>query len=168
MKEMNSYFAEADLKKNCDYACPQKCNTIDYELEVSSATYPNFLYLKKLQSDKQFGRLILKNVSDNELKDFGREGMLKLIVNYENLYYTSIDESPKITFETLFGTLGGHLGFFIGLSILSFIEIVELLIELMLILIEHRKKAVVGQVANYPFFNRSWVKFSFYFIFSFL
>jgi hypothetical protein len=46
------------------------------------------------------------NGSDTELIEFGRTGFLKVIVNYDNLYYTLIQEIPTTTQSTLFGYLG--------------------------------------------------------------
>jgi hypothetical protein len=37
---------------------------------------------------------------------------LKLIVNYDNLRYTSVDEVPAMNLNRLLGNLGGQLGLF--------------------------------------------------------
>jgi hypothetical protein len=47
------------------------------------------------------------------LLEFARQGFLKLIVNYENPYFTSIDESAAMDSQALFGFLGGQLGNFV-------------------------------------------------------
>ncbi len=140
MDDFDKFFSTADLKQVCESACPQKCNSIEYELSVSTATFPTLSYLKNLQAVSD---ILPKNLSDSELKDFGREGMLKLIVNYDDLYYTSIDESQKKTFEGLIGELGGSLGLLIGLSVLSLIEIIDLFIKLINAYIEYKKSEVI-------------------------
>ena len=56
--------------------------------------------------------------------------MVKLNVYYKNIYYTSIVESPSITLVSLVSNLGGNLGLFLGLSVLSLLEIFELIISL--------------------------------------
>lgn len=48
-------------------------------------------------------------------------------IYYEEFIYTSITESPKTIEITLFGSIGGILELFIGASIISIFEIVELL-----------------------------------------
>jgi hypothetical protein len=165
LEKFDTVFTVADLKNVCDSACPQQCNSVEYNLGVSMATYPSLSYLKSIQGTYLANEdgtpssfFFPQDVDDANLLEFARIGFLKLILNYENLYYTSVDDSPKITSESLFGNLGGQLGLFIGLSILSFIEILELLIEFILIYIAHRKKQNVAPVTNFPYFNSGFVQ----------
>ena len=60
------------------------------------------------------------------------------IVNiyYEDFYYTSITEEPKTTFDNLIGTIGGLLGLFLGASLISFYEIIDLVISIIYISIQ--------------------------------
>ena len=58
---------------------------------------------------------------------------LYLNVFYDDLSTTYTTELPALTAVSLFGNIGGNLGLFIGISILTFIEIVELLITVMMI-----------------------------------
>jgi hypothetical protein len=146
MDDFDSDFTISDLNEICEFACPQQCSTIEYNLDISSATFPTFSYLKYKQSDSFHGYMFPQD--DAELMEFARQGFLKLIVNYDNLYYTSIDESPQISTETLFGNLGGQLGLFIGLSFLSFIELLELLSEFFFIYIDHKKLRKVYQATS--------------------
>ena len=45
---------------------------------------------------------------------------------YETLSVTQIEEQPKMRLDTLIGTIGGHLHLFLGMSLLSFVEIIVL------------------------------------------
>ena len=54
--------------------------------------------------------------------------VVQLAVNYEALAYTWSEEEPKMSGEELFGVLGGHLHLFLGMSLLSFVEVAELLV----------------------------------------
>ena len=146
-RKFNSFFKTADLNMLCDSACPQQCNTRKYILSTSMATYPTLGYLKTLQSIYNTQGLVTENdttyffpqnVSDTELMEFARTGLIKLIINYDDLYYTSIDEFPKVTFESFIGTLGGQFGIFMGFSLLSFIEIIDLTVSFIHILLNHK------------------------------
>ncbi len=140
----NKYFKISDLNVQCESACPKECEIIKYDLSTSSATYPTLEYLKTLQSiyshkiDSNDSTFFFppQNVSDYELIEFARTSLIKVIINYDDLYYTSISETPKITFESFIGQLGGQLGIFMGFSLLSFIEILELGYHLFLVLKE--------------------------------
>ena len=58
---------------------------------------------------------------------------IKISVYYESLKYTLISQQPKTLLKDLIPNIGGILGLFIGISFLSFIEIIELFIEIILI-----------------------------------
>ena len=53
-----------------------------------------------------------------------------IYIFYEDFYYTSITEQPKISSDSLVGTVGGLLGLFLGASLLSFVEFLDLAIDL--------------------------------------
>ena len=57
---------------------------------------------------------------------------IKILVYYESLKYTLISQQPKTQLLNLIPNIGGALGLFIGISFLSFIEIIELFIEIIL------------------------------------
>ena len=112
LNDFKSTFTISDINYLCENACPQECNTIEYSLSVTTAGFPALNYLKILQSSSDYSLMFPQNVSDSDLLEFAREGFLKLIVNYENPYFTSIDESPAMDGTALFGFLGGQLGTF--------------------------------------------------------
>ena len=110
---LNSYdeiFSLSDINSFCEGACPEQCNSIEYDLKLSTAGFPALNYIKLLQSSDAFSLMFPQNVTDAELMDFAREGFLKVIVNYDNAYYTLLDESPAMDSSSLFGFLGGQLG----------------------------------------------------------
>ena len=53
--------------------------------------------------------------------------------------YTLMLELPKIKIVDLVANLGGILGLFIGISFLSFVEILEIILEIFIILFEKNK-----------------------------
>jgi hypothetical protein len=129
MENFDALFSTSDLDKMCNNSCPLQCENIEYNLGSSMATFPTLAYLKYLQADSQNIRFFPQNVSDFELNEFARQSFLKLIVNYDNLFYTLIDDRPKKEFWDIISDVGGQLGLFIGLSFFSFIGIVEFIIE---------------------------------------
>jgi hypothetical protein len=58
----------------------------------------------------------------------------KSIVNvkifYDSLSYTKTTESPQMDVVSLVASVGGNLGLFLGVSVFSLCEIVEVLIEM--------------------------------------
>lgn len=63
---------------------------------------------------------------------------ININVYFDSLRYSLITESPKTQLFDLVSNIGGTLGLFIGISFLSFFEIIEILIEIVLINLENR------------------------------
>jgi hypothetical protein len=121
----------------CNSGCPEKCDTVEYILETSFSTYPALSKLKEFQD--KYPLLIPQNVSDAELIDFVERGLIKLNINYKDIYYNSIVENPAITAVYLVSSLRGNLCLFLGIIVLSLSEIFDLLVSLFMILNNHFK-----------------------------
>lgn len=65
-----------------------------------------------------------------------------IFVYYRTLKYTLITQQPQTTLSNLISNLGGILGLFIGVSFLSFIEILEAITEAFFLLFESKKSRV--------------------------
>ena len=61
------------------------------------------------------------------------------VKHFKNLEYTSIEQLAKMSLSDLISNIGGNLGLFIGISFLSFAEIIEILIEVLIFLINKNK-----------------------------
>jgi hypothetical protein len=68
------------------------------------------------------------NASINEGNLYA-DGSLSVNIFYSSPSYTNIQEKPAVTPLTLVPDLGGRLGLFIGVSVLSFIEWFEVSYE---------------------------------------
>lgn len=87
--------------------CPSECDTFTYEISSTSISYPvgNSLFFKRFFS---------------------------MTVFYEDLSYTLIDQLPKIEHFELISNIGGTLGVFLSSSFVTFVELFEVLTELVL------------------------------------
>ncbi len=104
--EFDTFFFGSDLKQLCSNACPQECNSIEYKLDTSSQfNFPTLSYLRFLQaSDESISkRFPAVNVSNADLSQWTQESFLRVIVNYDNLFYTSFSESQAVTGSDLLG-----------------------------------------------------------------
>ncbi len=63
-----------------------------------------------------------------------------LMVNifYDQMFYYKTSEETKVKLETLIATIGGHFGLFLGVTILSFVELVELILNLIYLIIRNK------------------------------
>ena len=115
----SSVFLAGDfVKLNCLPKCPLECHTpvlratvSNYDMRLSNASIS--AYAEAYSS--------LKNVTDN---------LVEFSVFYDSLSYTIVEETPKMTLENLVGLIGGHLHVFLGMSLMSFLELFDLSVSL--------------------------------------
>jgi hypothetical protein len=70
--------------------------------------------------------------------DTAKDSITAVNIYYGSLSYTLSTESPKLDLISLLATIGGNLGLFLGLSLFSLCEIIEILIDLYFL--KRRKK----------------------------
>ena len=116
--------SEIGLKKKCSLSCPLECGSVLYDYSASVLDFPSVAYYKALKGE--FEQRNGYAPSFEEMK----QGSYALSIYYTQLEYTEISELVKTNVFDLFSNVGGTLGLFLGLSILSFIEVVEILFEM--------------------------------------
>lgn len=111
--------------EKCKENCPLECETISYSTDFISITYNP----SQERFDKNKASIAtqnnISNLSDSELKS----RMLSFYIYFEHLKFTEITQIPKTTVSDLISAIGGSLSLFLGISLLSFIEILEFLYE---------------------------------------
>ena len=70
--------------------------------------------------------------------DMYKERFAGLNIYYTNLQHIRITQAPKITLIDLISNLGGTIGIFLGFSIFSLIEVMEIFVQIIFILIFNR------------------------------
>ena len=124
----------------CDVNCPIECHQKIYDVSLSSANYPTDWYAQKLIEDN--GHYLQKVILLNQLNysklnsDYLKKTTLKVNVFYESLVYTHVFETPALTISSLIAFLGGNLGLFLGVSLLSLIEAIEVSYHIIIHLIQ--------------------------------
>ena len=119
-KVYNEFF-DRGINEDCLKMCPLECERVSYQLTLSSSNFPSFS-----------SYLIYKNIT-NLSYEVVRENSLAVNIYYQDLGYTRISETPTMIIQDLLSQIGGTLGLFIGFSLLSLIELLELMLELMFI-----------------------------------
>ncbi|XP_066271609.1 acid-sensing ion channel 1-like [Branchiostoma lanceolatum] len=75
-----------------------------------------------------------------------REGFIQVAVYFENMNIEHIYETPSYEVENLLGDIGGQLGLWMGISIMTVIELAEFLTDVVLLLLYRRKKSAQPDV----------------------
>jgi hypothetical protein len=77
----------------------------------------------------------------------------RINIYYEDFFYTSITEEPKTSFDSFIGTIGGLSGLFLGASLMSFFELVDLAFSLFYVASQYKKirpqKTVIVTISSY-------------------
>ncbi|XP_011408195.1 PREDICTED: acid-sensing ion channel 5-like [Amphimedon queenslandica] len=97
--------------------CPSPCHFEYYEQTSSYSSFPNGFYLDTLVNKT--------NMSVNEI----RENFLSVNVFVGDLHTTTTITQYTYGIEALLGEIGGQLGLFIGVSIITFFEVLILCID---------------------------------------
>ena len=124
-------FKNNKIDDSCLEQCPLECESIKYDVVLS-----NNVVLSK-QGYELFkipiDYLVNMNGEFNLTYEEMKQRFLFLNIYYSELSYIKISETPKTSIIDLLSNLGGTLGLFVGISFLSFIEIVEIILEIIFI-----------------------------------
>ena len=128
-------FVKDNLTNYCSKLCPKECNSIDYPLSTSFTDFPSHDFYEKLLNSSVIKKHFPNGTDYATLKN----SVLAVNVYYEELVYTKFTQLPKMTILDLISNIGGILGLFIGMSFLSFAEIISIMIKIAIFSFESKK-----------------------------
>ncbi len=116
--KLSNDFLYEDLGSKFDNDCPLECERSYYGYTMSVNSFPSTNYVRNLmRTNELFANLSLSEVS---------KGVSRVNIYFENLAYELIEETATFTELDLLANVGGILGLGLGMSLLSFIEVVEM------------------------------------------
>ncbi|KAF8796905.1 Amiloride-sensitive sodium channel subunit like protein [Argiope bruennichi] len=129
-----------DSGNDCDDICKPSCKSIRYDISLSKADWPNLNHQQFVmnRSFEQWRHIpealgLLDsleyeggNVTDIVNDTFFSENLLRVHVFIEEMIYMSIEETYSYTLPKLMADLGGCLGLYLGVSVISIIEFIDL------------------------------------------
>ncbi|XP_040264244.1 amiloride-sensitive sodium channel subunit beta-like [Bufo bufo] len=104
--------------------CPLQCDEEIFELTLSSSQWPSNTYLDMFSKR-------LKSKRGYQDKQTIRDNVLKLVVYYQQLNYEKIEEVPSMQLVDLFSSIGGLVGLWIGVSVCTVAEFLELILNIL-------------------------------------
>jgi acid-sensing ion channel 5 len=126
------FYDTSHLLDSCDAHCPNECETERFSLSQAYSRYPTIYYYEYLMNAANIMNKLddLDNVDYKYFKERNiTKSLIGLNIFYDQLHTTHVQEIAEISFGSLLGNIGGCLGLFTGISLLSFIEIFDLVIE---------------------------------------
>ena len=142
-KKVSEAFVDKNVYEVCHPHCPLECESISYSISLSFAKFPNQIYYRQLINNSLIKSKypVEYNIKYSDIE----QSVVAFNVYYDDLKYTTITEVAKTTITDLISNMGGLLGLFIGVSFLSFGELVEMALEVIFILFE---KSIVTNRTN--------------------
>jgi hypothetical protein len=116
------FYKNASLVGKCYNLCPIECTEVQYDLAISSSTFPTEWYAQVLSNNTKFKRVINTYFKEagvssiNYTDDYAglKNTMARVNVFYAGLRYTQMKDSAAMTIDSLLGTMGGNLVLFLG------------------------------------------------------
>lgn len=119
----------------CFPLCPLECASQKYTGLVSFSDYPTDYGERALLENP----IVQKIYSNSSYSTSLRSNVLSLNIYYDKLAFTKVEEFASLDLITLLSNIGGIMGLFLGISVLSFVEIFEILVEIFMILLAFSK-----------------------------
>ena len=121
-------FRSKHFEEICPNECPAECSSISYGYSTSFSQYPAKPYGNLLLQDSK----IVDRFDDPTTPSYDKlkENILAVNIYFDSLESTEICESEQTLLVDLIAGIGGTLGLFLGVSMLSFFEIFEIFLEM--------------------------------------
>jgi hypothetical protein len=138
-----------NMKSYCYAQCPLECSSTVYSHIVSYYQYSQDYFD---QYSNVTGRL------NGSLVD----NLVEVFITYDSAAYNLYANEPKMSELDLAATIGGHLHVFLGMSLMSIVEVLELMLVILASLLRKVAKVIsikLGFCLSNTFFNRLYKLF---------
>jgi hypothetical protein len=116
----------------CLSSCPLECNQTLYKYDMSSYQLNGKSYVKNIKENLNLASDFLSR--DIMSSSVSRESFVDVTIFYDSLSYIDSTESPQMDIVSLLAAIGGNLSLFLGVSVFSLCEIVEVAMNIYYIL----------------------------------
>jgi hypothetical protein len=117
----------SNIQAECLLKCPLECSSTIFETTQTSSSLLGDPFIDYLRENQRLSSdFVTKPINSLTAK----ESFVKLSIFYDTLSYEMSKEFSKMNIVDLLANIGGTLSLFLGISILSLCELVELLIEI--------------------------------------
>ncbi|CAF0716018.1 unnamed protein product [Brachionus calyciflorus] len=132
IKYYKTILASDYVNNVCLKECPLECEGMTFQKTISYNHFTNKDWIKYLQSYNKNDSLYFNKTIDPK-------HLVAVNVYHDSLSYINIEESPTVSFVDLLSSIGGIAGLFMGVSVLSLVEIIEVFIQICLVFKSHVK-----------------------------
>ena len=113
------------LVNECLSHCPLECHQSSLRPLVYYYQYPYDVHNYTRQQAMLVSQLAESVAGQRDARENLATNVVEFNVYYDSLSYMEVVEEPKLTWDSLIGIVGGHLHLFLGMSLLSVVEVFE-------------------------------------------
>ena len=106
--------------------CPLECNQTLIKTSISSVLLVGDGYLSRIKNSNLSTDFINRTIDVVTVE----KSIVHVNIFYESLSYTETTESSQMNIVSLLASIGGNLSLFLGVSVFSLCEIIELVIRI--------------------------------------
>ena len=132
-------FVVTFINKHCLTSCPLECDQIFYTTSLSSVLLNGYSYIGYIQSKQNLKYDFINRTLDLTT---AKDSFVQVNIYYDSLSYTLTTESPQMDAISLFGSIGGNLGLFLGMSVFSICELIEVTVQIYFILKQRKNNSL--------------------------
>ena len=110
------------MATHCQRQCPNECVRERYVNSLSYASYPSDKHLER--DLKNNPMLVSKLANQTDFRERLASNVVKLSVVFETEWSEAV-EDPRLDWDGLMAQIGGHVHLFLGMSLMSFVELLE-------------------------------------------
>jgi hypothetical protein len=122
---------------DCLPSCPLECHQTLYKTSISFSYLLSNRFLPFIKNNSNLITDFLNRTLDATT---AKDSFVNVNIYYESLSYTESNESPRMDVISLLASIGGNLSLFLGVSVFSLCEVIEVLIETFHIVINRKIK----------------------------
>jgi hypothetical protein len=112
----------------CLPSCPLECDQMLYKTSQSSGQLTgNKYFISKIKNNPNLAKDFINRTID---KATAKYSFVLVKVFYDSLSFTLTTETPQMDIVSLFASIGGNLGLFLGVSVFSLCEIFEVILQI--------------------------------------
>lgn len=126
------YYGILFYKKISNFCFLKECDYFEYNSQVTESSFPTewFFNMSKVFPISGYPAVVDRISKINSFAE-AKNHYISFNIYYNDLTYQLIEESPYWDIFMLFSNIGGNLGLFVGMSFLSFVEIFELMFQIL-------------------------------------
>ena len=123
------------LSQKCIPQCPLECNRTEYKASLTNSQFSAEIYYDFF---RQYSSFHSKYDEEEITLKVVKEGLTKLNVYYDSLTFTEMTESVSMNSVSLLSSIGGFMGMFLGMSLMTLVEVLEIIIKFLYTLFDKK------------------------------